>query len=249
MSGAASRNVWILGGTSAIAQAYARRLAERGAGLVLVGRNEEKLQANAADLSARGGEASVETTDLIAADFDSVAAGLFERHGQPDEVVVAYGLLGTQPQAVADLGHAREIIDANFTSTALWLLAIRARLDPKRPATIVVLSSVAGDRGRRANFVYGAAKGGLDRFVEGLQHAHARTPLHLVLVKPGFVDTPMTAHQKKDGPLWATPERIAREMERAVERRRFVVRTPWFWMPIMLVIRNLPRFLFHRLKI
>ncbi len=127
-------------------------------------------------------------------------------------MLVAYGILGDQERALTDLAHARDIIEVNFTSVCLWLLAIRARRDPARPLTLVVIGSVAGDRGRGTNFVYGSAKGGLDRFLEGMQHAHAGTSLHVVRVKPGFVDTPMTAAIEKGGPLWAKPDRVARDI-------------------------------------
>ena len=250
MSAMAGRKIWILGGTSAIAQAYARRTAAAGAALVLVGRNQERLAANAADLAARGGEAAVEVQDLAGAvDRPAVVGDLIRRHGCPDEIVIAYGILGDQERALNDLDHAGDVIGVNFVSVALWLLAIRARRDAARALTVVVVGSVAGDRGRATNFVYGSAKGGLERFVEGLQHAHAGTSLHVVLVKPGFVDPPLTAAVAKGGPLWASPDRVAREIERAVGRRAPVVYAPWFWRPIMLIIRLMPRFVFNRLKI
>jgi short-subunit dehydrogenase len=239
-----------MGATSAIAHAYARRMATAGAALVLIGRNAERLGANAADLVARGGTASVEVLDLLAAiDRHAAMEGLVARHGLPDQIVIAYGILGDQKRALADLAHAREILEVNFTSVAEWLLAICARRDPSRALALVVIGSVAGDRGRGANFVYGAAKSGLERFVEGLQHANAGTSLSLVLVKPGFVDTPMTRDFDKSGPLWASPDTVARDIERAVARRAAVVYTPWFWRTIMLIIRTMPRFLFNRLKI
>jgi decaprenylphospho-beta-D-erythro-pentofuranosid-2-ulose 2-reductase len=250
MSVTVGRQIWVLGGTSAIAQAYARLAAASGAKLLLIGRNGDNLRANAADLAARGGQAAIEVLDLAGeVDHDAVVGGLIDRHGFPDEVLVAYGVLGDQERALTDLVHARDIINVNFTSVALWLLAIRARRDPARPLTLVVIGSVAGDRGRASNFIYGSAKGGLDRFLEGMQHAPAGTLLHVVRVKPGFVDTPMTAAIKKGGPLWAKPDRIARDIQRAVDRRAAVVYTPWFWRLIMLIIRLMPRFLFNRLKI
>jgi short-subunit dehydrogenase len=250
MSTRTERRIWILGGTSAIAQAYARLAAATGATLLLIGRNEEHLKANAADLVARGGNTAVETIDLAGGiDRNAAVGDLIARHGFPDEVLVAYGTLGDQDRALTDLAHARDIIDVNFTSVALWLLAIRARHDSAGALTLIVIGSVAGDRGRASNFVYGSAKGGLDRFVEGMQHAHAGTSLHIVRVKPGFVDTPMTASIKKGGPLWAKPDQVARDIQRAVDRRAAIVYTPWFWRLIMFVIRTLPRFLFNRLKI
>jgi decaprenylphospho-beta-D-erythro-pentofuranosid-2-ulose 2-reductase len=248
---AGGRNVWILGATSAIAHAYARRKAAEGTRLLLIGRNEGHLRANAADLLARGASAApVKRIDLAKAfDCEETIASFIVTEGHPDEVLIAYGILGEQSRAKRDIAHAREIIEANFTSVAAWLLALIAKRDPARPLTLVVIGSVAGDRGRASNFVYGSAKGGLDRFLEGLQHEYAAGPLSLVRVKPGFVDTPMTAGIAKGGPLWASPDKVAADIERAVARRRAVVYTPWFWWPIMTVIRNLPCFVFNRLKI
>jgi decaprenylphospho-beta-D-erythro-pentofuranosid-2-ulose 2-reductase len=245
------RRIWILGATSAIAHAYARRRAERGASLLLLGRNEARLRANAADLVARGaGTASVKCIDLARPpDYGAVAADLMASEGLPDEVLVAYGTLEQEGRAVGDIAYARYLIETNFTSVVCWLLAIIARWDRTRPLTLVVIGSVAGDRGRGRTFVYGSAKGGLDRFLEGMQQAYAGTALHVVRIKPGFVDTPMTAHMVKGGPLWATPDRIAADIERAANRHRAVVYTPWFWWSIMMIIRHLPRFVVHRLKI
>src|SRR5208282_5160284 len=155
-------------------------------------------------------------------------------------VLIAYGTLEQEDRAVGDIAYAQELIETNFTSVACWLLAIIARWDRSRPLTLVVIGSVAGDRGRRRNFVYGSAKGGLDRFAEGLQHGYAGTKLRIVRVKPGFVDTPMTDGIAKGGPLWATPERVAADIERGADRGRTVVYTPWFWWPIMMIIRHIP---------
>jgi decaprenylphospho-beta-D-erythro-pentofuranosid-2-ulose 2-reductase len=246
-----SRRVWVLGATSAIAQAYARRRASQSATLILLGRNEAHLRANAADLMAHGATAAVvECCDLAhPPDYDAAVTSLMASEGLPDEVVLAYGTLEQQGRAVGDLAYARELIETNFTSAACWLLAIIARWDRSRPLRLIVIGSVAGDRGRGLNFVYGSAKGGLDRFAEGLQHAYAGTALRVVRVKPGFVDTPMTAHMAKGGLLWATPDRVAADIARAADRGQAVVYTPWFWWLIMMIIRHLPRLVFHRLKI
>jgi short-subunit dehydrogenase len=244
------RHIWILGGTSAIAQAYARLAVTGGAKLLLVGRNENHLRANTADLAARGGQAACEVLDLAGTvDHDAIVGGFLDRYGFPDEVVVAYGILGDQERALTDLTQAQQIIEVNFVSVVLWLIAIRARRPRAHPLTFVVIGSVAGDRGRGSNYIYGSAKGGLDRFLEGMQHAHIGTSLHVLRVKPGFVDTPMTAGINKGGPLWAKPEQIAHDIQRAVERRAVVVYTPWFWRFIMLIVCAMPRFLFNRLKI
>jgi decaprenylphospho-beta-D-erythro-pentofuranosid-2-ulose 2-reductase len=245
------RRIWILGATSAIAHAYARRRAAQGANLVLLGRNEPHLRANAADLMARGAmAAAVRCYDLAhVRDYDTAVADLMAFEGLPDEVLLAYGSLEQQGCVAGDAAYARELIETNFVSAACWLLAIIARWDRRQPLTLIVIGSVAGDRGRASNFVYGSAKAGLDRFAEGLQHAYASTALSVVRVKPGFVDTPMTAHIAQRGPLWATPDRVAADIARAAERGQAVVYTPWFWWLIMMIIRHLPRFASHRLKV
>ena len=242
--------VVVLGATSAIAQAYARRRAAANK-FVLLARREDRLAAVAADLIVRGAtSAEPVVLDLSAIDeIERTVEMIHARFGPPQEIVVAYGMLGEQAALERDLTAARTALDVNFTSAALWLLAFLRRREAASPLTCVVIGSVAGDRGRATNFIYGAAKGGLDVFVEGLSHAYAGTPVRFVLVKPGFVDTPMTAAFIKRGPLWSTPERIAIDIERAVRRRRRVVYSPWFWRPIMAVITTLPWFVFRRLKI
>jgi short-subunit dehydrogenase len=243
--------VVVLGATSAIAQAYARRRAAAATQFVLAGRREERLNVVAADLLARGA-ASAEpvTMDLSATgEIERAVEMIHARFGPPREIVAAYGILGEQAALERDLSAAHAALEVNFTSAALWLLAFLKRRDAAQPLTAIVIGSVAGDRGRRTNFIYGAAKGGLDIFVQGLAHAYAGTPVRFVMVKPGFVDTPMTAAFVKGGPLWSSPDRVAADIERAVRRGARVVYTPWFWRPIMAVIRRLPWFVFRRLKI
>lgn len=241
--------ILILGATSAIAQAYARRRAP-GTDFVLAGRHEERLAAIAADLLACGAASAAPFVVDLAA-IDGIAAAvqaLRTRFGEPDEAVIAYGVLGEQAVSERELGVARAIIDTNFTSAALWTLALLSGRAAE-PFTLVGIGSVAGDRGRASNFIYGAAKGAFDRFLEGLTQKYDGTPVRVVRVKPGFIDTPMTAAIKKDGPLWATPDQVAADIERAVKKGRRVVYTPWFWWPIMAIIRHLPWFVFRRLKI
>lgn len=246
-----SARILILGATSAIAQAYARRRAAQGCGFILAGRHEERLASIAADLKVCGAPSSeCFIADLAALDhIEESARALRARFGEPDEVVVAYGTLGEQTAAEQDLSVARALIDTNFTSAALWILALLKTRPPATPFTVVGIGSVAGDRGRASNFIYGAAKGALDRFLQGLTQKYDGTPVRIITVKPGFVDTPMTAGIKKGGPLWATPDRIAADIERAVVTGRRVVYTPWFWWLIMMIIRHLPWFVFKRLKV
>lgn len=242
--------ILILGAGSAIAQGYARARAVRGASFVLVGLNATRLAAIADDLRACGAQGTeVVTADL--ADLGGIetrAADLRASFGEPDEILIAYGELGDQAESERDLDAARRAIDVNFTSVALWVLALLKNRPPQVPLSIAAIGSVAGDRGRASNFVYGSAKGGLDRFLEGLAQKHAGTPVHVLTVKPGFVDSPMTDGLAK-GPLFASPETVGVAIARAVEKRRRVVYVPWFWWGIMTIIRHLPWVVFRRLRI
>ena len=243
--------ILILGATSAIAQAYARRRASQGCGFILAARREDRLAAIAADLTASGAT-SAETfvADLAAIDRIEASAGdLRARFGLFEEIVIAYGMLGEQAAAEQDLGQARALIDNNFTSAALWILALLKTRPKNASLTVVGIGSVAGDRGRARNFIYGSAKAAFDRFLEGLQHEYDGSAVRIIRVKPGYVDTPMTAGIEKGGPLWATPDRVAADIERAVAKGRRVVYTPWFWWIVMMIIRHLPWFVFRRLKI
>lgn len=246
-----SKRILILGATSAIAERWARLRAARGDRLLLLGRDPEKLAVVAADLRARGA-AEVLTAESDLADTEGAAerfAAYVEQLGGLDLALVAYGLLGDQAEMQRDVEQLERGLRANFVSAAVWCELVAGAFEKAGSGTLVAISSVAGDRGRGSNYAYGAAKAGLSVFLEGLAHRFAGTPVTVVSVRPGFVDTPMTAHIPKGGPLWAIPERVADDIERAIEKRRTVVYTPWFWWPIMLIIRNLPRPVFNRMKI
>jgi short-subunit dehydrogenase len=241
----------MLGGGSAIAHAYARIRAAQGCSVVLAGRRQALLQANAADLKARGASAAT-AVEIDLADLGGPEARLSDlvAGGFPDEVLIAYGSLPDQAAAAGDLDMASQAFRTNFESPALWLLALLRARPAGRPLSIAVIGSVAGDRGRASNFIYGAAKGGLGRLVEGLQHAHAGSEVSLTLVKPGFVRTPMTEGiANRSGPLWADPDKVGAQIAAAVDAKRPVVYTPAFWGLVMLVIRHLPRAVFNRMKI
>lgn len=243
--------ILILGATSAIAQAYARRRAA-GNDFILAARREDRLAAIAADLKACGAaSAEIFGADLAAMDrIEASVRDMRTRFGAIDEVVIAYGVLGEQAAAEQDIAQARALIDSNYTSAAIWILALLDARAENAPLTIVGIGSVAGDKGRATNFIYGSAKAAFDRFLEGLQHKYDGSQVRVIRVKPGFVDTPMTASiANKGGPLWATPDQVAADIERAVVKGKRVVYTPWFWWAIMMIIRHLPWFIFRRLKI
>lgn len=164
--------------------------------------------------------------------------------GGIDVLILAYGTLGDQARARRDLRHAAQILTTNFTSAALWLLGAAKRVG--RNGTIAVFSSVAGDRGRQSNYVCGGAKGGLGVFAQGLAHELAATGPRIIIIKPGFVITSMTAGMKRSGPLWTGAKHAARIVVGAIDRKRGpIIYVPGFWRWIMPVIRLVPARIFH----
>lgn len=248
------RKVIVLGALSAIAEATCRLLAEEGAHIALLGRNAERLETVAQDLRVRGaGTVAVETLDLAdAAEAPAVLDRCATALGGCDAVLLFYGLLGDQTRAEQDWTHARAILDVNFTSAAAWMLAA-ANLIEQRPqagGVLVAISSVGGDRGRRSNYVYGAAKGGLSILTQGIAHRFGATGKHrAVAMKLGFVDTPMTAGIAKGGLLWAKPEGVAKAIRKAMDRGGSIVYAPFFWRWIMLAIRMTPQPIFNKVNL
>jgi decaprenylphospho-beta-D-erythro-pentofuranosid-2-ulose 2-reductase len=245
-------HVIVLGATSAMAEATARLYAAEGATITLVGRQAERLQAVADDLRARGAlDVQVAVEDLARAKAPAERLKSWAGARGIEAILLFYGVLGDQARAETDLAHAAEVLTVDFTSAALWSLAAANLIEGQGRGALVVVGSVAGDRGRQSNYVYGAAKGGLGVLVQGIAHRLALkgSGARAVLVKPGFVDTPMTGHLAKGGPLWAKPEAIARVIHRAALRGGPVQYAPGFWRLIMLVIRTVPALVFHKSKL
>lgn len=244
------RKILIIGATSAIAEATARILAGRGDALYLVARNEMRLAAVAADLSVRGsprvGSEVLDANDVGAHESMLKRAETFL--GGYDTVLIAHGTLSDQKACEASVELALREIDTNALSVVALLTRIANRLEQRRAGTIAVISSVAGDRGRASNYVYGSAKALVTAFLSGLRQRLGKSGVGVVTIKPGFVDTPMTAAFAK-GPLWARPERVAQGIVRALDRRSNTVYLPGFWWPIMFIIRAIPERLFWRLSL
>lgn len=242
-------NVMVVGATSAVAQAAIRLWAQRGHPLTLVGRNAKELARIAADARVRGAPlVTVLTGDLterrfIAESINSITSTRI--------ALIAYGSLTDSARADRDADYLAAELHANFVSAALWaqLLANQMAANNATGGTVAVISSVAGDRGRGSNHAYGAAKAGLTAFCSGLRARMAARRVHVVTIKPGFIDSPMTAHIIKKGALWATPEAVAAGIVNAIDKQRDVVYLPGFWQLIMLIITHIPEQIFKRLKI
>ena len=245
------QNILIIGATSAIAEATARLFASRGNRLFLVARNAEKLDIVAADLRVRGA-AEVFTAALDATDFnahrdlfDTVERAL----GDIDIALIAHGTLSNQAHCEQSIDAMRHELDINAVSTLAMLTDLANRMEVRHRGTIAVISSVAGDRGRQSNYVYGAAKAAVTAFLSGLRQRLATSGVNVLTIKPGFVDTPMTASIANKGALWARPERVAADIVKAIDAHRKVIYVPWFWRWILLVIRSVPETIFSKLKL
>ena len=248
----APAKIVILGATSAIAEHCARLWSAQGTReMVLVGRDAERLQVVAADLAVRGRGLSVSTR---VADFQDpgkiqaladeiVAAGL------PDVVLIAHGALPDQQACQANLQACREALEINALSPVLFAEAFAGHMERAGRGTLALIGSVAGDRGRKSNYVYGAAKGLVSRYAEGLQHRLAGSGVHVVLIKPGPTDTPMTAHLKSQGVALAPVEAVAASITLAIARGQRICYAPAKWRLIMLVIRHLPWVVFRKMDI
>ena len=240
----------VLGALSDIAEATCRLYAAEGAKLVLAGRDRKRLESVAADLRVRGAaEVEVASGDLAKIDPEKSLADWGAKLGGVDIILLAYGALGDQRDVERDLGVAATLIDVNFKSAALWCLAAANALEAQRQGALVVIGSVAGDRGRQSNYLYGATKAGLGILVQGIAHRLAPSGARAVLIKPGFVDTAMTAHIEKKGALWSSPEKVAALIRKAAASGRPIAYVPGYWRLIMTVIKSVPAQIFHRTKL
>ncbi|WP_374669349.1 SDR family NAD(P)-dependent oxidoreductase [Ramlibacter sp.] len=250
----APRHLVIVGATSGIAQHCARAwLAQPVERLLLVGRDAARLEAVAADLRVRQPRTRI---DVLTGEFTGAAnvqalVNQVLALGVPDTVLIAHGSLPDQAACQADLAQAEAAMDLNGLSPILFAEAFVGPMQQAGAGTLVILGSVAGDRGRKSNYIYGAAKGLVTRYAQGLQHrlALAGSAVKVVLVKPGPTDTAMTAHLKAQGAKLADADEVAAAIVRGAERGQPVVYAPGKWALIMLVIRHLPRFVFNRMDI
>ena len=245
------KNWIVIGATSAIAEAVQRIWAARGYQLFLVARNEQRLQAVADDLSIRGAKAAhcyvmdVSDQEQYEPCLQAAKAAL----GEIDGLLIAHGTLPDQQACEASVELTRQEIDTNALSVISFCTLVANEFAEKKRGDIAVISSVAGDRGRPSNYVYGAAKGMVTTYLQGLRSRMCKLNVNVVTIKPGFVATPMTEEFDRSGPLWATPEQVASGIVKAIDKGKNVVYLPWFWWGIMTIIKFIPEFIFKKLSL
>ena len=246
------KRIVIVGGTSTIAEHCARLWVQEAAvDLTLVGRDKTRMDRVAADLRVRSRESVIRVREANLVDpsaIDKLVDDILAA-GPIDIVLIAHGSLPEQPICQRELARAYEALNVNAISPALFAEKFAGYMEKVNHGTLAIIGSVAGDRGRKSNYVYGAAKGLVARYAQGLQHRLAGTGVKVVLIKPGPTDTPMTASIKAQGGSLARPENVAREIVGGIKKAKTVVYAPAKWALIMMVIRHLPRVVFDRLNI
>ena len=243
--------VLVVGATSAIAMAVARRYAARGGRLFLVARRAATLQDNAADLRIRGA-GDVRSAILDVNDLPGVTAmvdAAFAAYDGIDAVLIAHGVLPDQGASERSVDEALASFDTNARSVIALMTLLANRLEAQGSGALAVISSVAGDRGRASNYVYGAAKAAVSTFAAGLRHRLHGAGVRVLTIAPGFVDTPMTAGIEKKGALWASADRVAADIEKALDSGFGTIYTPGFWRWIMRIVRAVPERVFVRTKL
>lgn len=240
-------NLLVLGANSDLAFALAKKFARaERADICLSSRNLETLEKKAKDIQIRYRvKASAVYFDALDLDsHDAFFAGLPFR---PDGVVVAFGFLGDQSRAQKDMNHAKQIIDANFTGAASILEIAASEFEQRGHGFVIGVSSVAGERGRQSNYVYGAAKGALSIYLSGLRNRLSKQGIHVITALPGFMHTKMTEGMDLPAALTASVDQAADDIYRAYKKSKNIVYTRWFWKWIMAVIKLIPEPVFKRL--
>jgi len=245
------KKILIIGATSAIATACARLWAGQGSEFFLVARNNEKLEQTAADLQARGAKAvtlhRMDATDLAA--HPGMLDSCLNALQQIDIALIAHGTLPDQKACEQDVGIALQELANNGTSVIALLTRLANQFEIQRCGSLAVISSVAGDRGRPSNYLYGTAKAAVSTFCEGLRARLFKVGVHVMDIKPGFVDTPMTQGLPLPAALVAKPEQVAQCILKGIERKVAILYAPGFWALIMLIIRSIPQPVFKRLNL
>jgi short-subunit dehydrogenase len=241
-------NVLILGATSDVAQALAYQFASARCNILLAARDTTRLAPVASDLQIRYG-VDAQTIQFDALQYDSHPEFYQGLPARPDVVICVFGYLGSQPTAQSDFNETEKIINTNYTGAVSILNIVANDFEARQAGTIIGISSVAGDRGRQSNYIYGSAKAALTTYLSGLRNRLAKSNVHVITVKPGFIRTKMTAGMPLPGPITAQPGQAASDIFGAYQKRTDQVYTLWMWRFIMLIIRHIPEPIFKRLKL
>jgi decaprenylphospho-beta-D-erythro-pentofuranosid-2-ulose 2-reductase len=246
------KKIIIVGATSAIAEHCARLwLQKKPVDLTLVGRDTQRIERVATDLKVRNPESEIRIVKAGFLEPEEIKATVANiiHSGDVDVVLIAHGSLPEQADCQDDLTACRDALNTNGISPVLYAEAFAKQMEKANHGTIALIGSVAGDRGRKSNYVYGAAKGLVTRYAQGLQHRFASTGVKVVLIKPGPTDTPMTAHLKEKGAKLASVESVAKQIVEGVEAGKPVIYVPGKWRLIMMIIRHLPSLIFNKMDI
>ncbi len=239
-------NVLIIGARSDMAQAIARKYAQEGYSLTLAARGDEGMESLCGDLRVRNPEIEVKSIHLDVVDTDTHGDFCDSLDPVPSVVICAAGYLGDQDLAQSDMKEFKKITDTNYTGCASVLGCLANKFEALTSGVIIGISSVAGDRGRKSNYVYGSAKAAFTSYLSGLRHRMVDVGVKVITVKPGFVRTSMTEGMPLPAALTAMPDEVANDIYNAHIKGRDEIYTKWFWRYIMLIIRHLPEFVFKR---
>jgi short-subunit dehydrogenase len=243
-----SKTIMIIGAKSDIARAIAHKFASEGYNLQLLARKIDSLQRDMADLKIRY-RTDVECFEFDVLDFKSHDVFIESLPVLPDVVISLVGSLGDQYQSQNDWDACELVLDTNFSGPVSILNVLANKFEERKRGTIVGVSSVAGDRGRQSNYMYGAAKAGFTAYLSGLRNRLSKSNVHVITVKPGFVNTSMTADMDLPERLTAKPEQAADDIYQAVFKKKNTLYTLWFWRYIMLIIKNIPEAIFKKLSL
>ena len=241
-------NILILGATSDVSVATAHHLAKAGHNLILAGRNQKALASMEEDLKIRyGSEVSIEKFDAL--NYSSHQPFYAKLKWRPDIVICVFGHLGDHEKALTDWDECEKILDSNFKGAVSILNIVASDFESRKQGMIVGISSVAGDRGKFSNYLYGSAKAAFSAYLSGLRNRLYHFGCHVATVKPGFIDTKMTSAIKLPKPLTAKPDQVAKQIVNVISKKRNTIYTLRRWRYIMFIIRLIPESIFKRLKL
>ena len=241
-------SVLILGATSDISEALAYKYAQNKCNLILASRNENRLSPLKSDIEIKH-DINVSLVEFDALDFDSHKQFYEDLEIKPSIVICMFGYLGEQKKSESNFLEAKKVIESNYLGALSILNIISNEFEKNKEGVLVGISSVAGDRGRESNYIYGSAKAGFTTYLSGLRNRLSKFGVHVLTVKPGFVNTQMTKDLDLPKLLTAMPEDVANDVFKAVKKKKNVLYTKWFWKYIMLIIKNIPESIFKKLSL